>query len=91
MKPYQEVGKTVAKSSDAASGIVSLAFRVVPAPDKLYAAQMLLLLDDVVMEKRTGVATTLGHAIAGADEMLDGWAFSEIETKPDEYFKLVLL
>lgn len=70
---------------------ISLAFRVVPVGDGLFSSQMLLLLDDSVIEKRTGVATTLGHAIAGADEMLDGWAFSEIETKPEEYFKLVLL
>lgn len=70
---------------------VTLAFRVVKAEDGLYAAQMLLLLDDSVMEKRTGVSTTLGHAIAGADEAMDGWAFSEIETKPEEYFKQVML
>lgn len=71
--------------------VVSLAFRVVPMGDGLYAPQMLRLEDDVVVEKRTGVATTLGHAIAGADEVLDGWAFSEIETNAGEFFKAVML
>lgn len=70
---------------------ITLAFRVVPAGDGLYSAQMLLLLDDSVIEKRTGVATTLGHAIAAADEAMDGWAFSEIETKPEEYFMVVMI
>lgn len=73
------------------TGTVSLAFRVWPAGDGLYSAQMLLMLEDTVMEKRTGVATTLGHAIAGTDELLDGWAFSEIEMKPEEYFRAVML
>lgn len=73
------------------AGVISLAFRVVPAADGLFCAQMLMLLDDYVVEKRTGVATTLGHAIAGSDEALDGWAFSEIETKPEDYFSQVLI
>ena len=71
--------------------VVSLAFRVVPMGEGLYASQMLLMLGDLVVEKRTGVATTLGHAIAGADEAMDGWAFSEIETTPDDFFKTVML
>ncbi len=77
--------------SNKAAPVVSLAFRVVPAQEGMASAQMILLLDDVVVEKRTGVATTLGHAIAGADELLDGWAFSQIETKPEDYFKAVML
>lgn len=72
-------------------GVLSLAFRVVPAGDGLYSAQMLLLMDDTIMEKRTSVATTLGHAIAAADEVMDAWAFSEIETKAEDYFKAVML
>lgn len=70
---------------------VSLAFRVVPAGDGLYSAQMLLLSGDTVTEKKTGVATTLGHAIGAADEALDGWAFSEIETAPEDFFNQVLI
>lgn len=71
--------------------VVSLAFRVVPMGEGLYAAQMLLMMGDIVVEKRTGVATTLGHAIAGADEAMDGWAFSEIEITPEAYFKMILI
>lgn len=79
------------EEKEKASEVVTLAFRVVPMGDGLYAAQMLLMLGDFVVEKRTGVATTLGHAIAAADEAMDGWAFSEIEVKPDDYFKMVLI
>lgn len=82
---------TVEKDGNKKTIAVSLAFRVVPAEDGLYSAQMLMLIDDMVVEKRTGVATTLGHAIAGADEAMDGWAFSEIETKAADYFKQVML
>lgn len=79
------------KEKDTAVETISLAFRVVPMGDGLFASQMLMLLGDTVMEKRTGVATTLGHAIAGADEMLDGWAFSEIETNATDFFKTVMM
>lgn len=79
------------EEKDRSTEVVSLAFRVVPMADGLYAAQMLLMLGDLVVEKRTGVATTLGHAIAGADEAMDGWAFSEIETTPDDFFKTVMI
>lgn len=70
---------------------VSLAFRVVPMGDGLYAAQMLRLEGDTVVEKRTGVATTLGHAICTADEAQDGWAFSQIEKAPGEFFMEIIL
>lgn len=86
-----KVGFSNAPVEAAKTGVVTLAFRVVAATDGLYSAQMLMLLDDFVVEKRTGVATTLGHAIAGADEAMDGWAFSEIETAPEDYFKTVML
>ena len=74
-----------------AAVVVTLAFRVVPGEEGLYAHQMLLIMDDMVYEKRTGVFTTLGHAIAASHELLDGWAFSEIEVAPDQYFKEVML
>ena len=70
---------------------VSLAFRVKPCGDNLYAAEMLMLVGDTVVESKQGIATTLGHAIGGADDLMDDWAFSEIETKPEDYFKMVLL
>jgi hypothetical protein len=73
------------------TGIISLAFRVVPDAEALFAPQMLLIQDDVIIEKRTGVYTTLGHAIAAADEVMDGWAFSEIEVDPEEYFRMVMI
>ena len=73
------------------AGVMSLAFRVVPSRDGLFAHQMLLLNDDYVVEKRTGIYTTLGHAIAAADELLDGWAFNEIEQKVEDYFHDVFM
>lgn len=79
------------EEKEKATEVVSLAFRVVPGQDGLYAAQMLLMVGDVVVEKRTGVYTTLGHAIAAADEAMDGWAFSEIEITPDAYFKAIII
>lgn len=73
------------------TGVMSLAFRVVPDAEGLFAHQMLLLNDDFVVEKRTGIYTTLGHAIAAADELLDGWAFNEIEQKAEAYFHNVFM
>ena len=72
-------------------GVTSLAFRVKPHGDNLFSAEMIMLVDDVVVESRHGVATTLGHAIGAADDLMDGWAFSEIETKPEVYFSQVSL
>jgi hypothetical protein len=71
--------------------VVSLAFRVKPMNDGLYGAEILMLVDDVVVEKRNSPGTTLGHAIAAADDLMDGWAFTEIETKPENYFRSVFL
>lgn len=82
-------GGEVDKAQEVAQ--VSLAFRVKPVKDGLYAAEMLMLLGDVVADSRHGIATTLGHAIGAADDLLDGWAFSEIEQKPENYFHDVLL
>jgi len=70
---------------------VTLAFRVKPHGDNLFSAEMLLLQDDIVMEKRHGIATTLGHAIGAADDLMDGWAFNEIEQKAEDYFRNVYL
>lgn len=67
--------------------VTSLAFRVIPAGDGLFSPQMLMIFDDTIVDRRVGVATTLGHAIAAADDLMDGWAFSEVETKPEDYFK----
>lgn len=73
------------------TGVVSLAFRVKPHGDNLFSAEMLLLVDDVVFESRHGIATTLGHAIGGADDLMDGWAFNEIEQKAEDYFRNIYL
>ncbi len=70
---------------------VTLAFRVKPHGDNLFSAEVLMLVDDVVIESRHGLATTLGHAIGAADDLLDGWAFNEIEQKAEDYFKSVYL
>jgi hypothetical protein len=73
------------------TGNVSLAFRVKPHGDNLFSAEILLLRDDTVAESRYGVATTLGHAIGAADDLMDGWAFNEIEQKPEDFFRNVFL
>jgi hypothetical protein len=70
---------------------VSLAFRVKAHGDNLFSAEILMLMGDVVIESRHGIATTLGHAIGAADDLMDGWAFSEIEQKAEEYFRQVYL
>lgn len=76
---------------DAPETVVSLAFRVRPDGDNLFSAEMLLLHEDRVMESRRGVSTTLGHAIGAADDLMDGWAFNEIEQKPEDYFRSVFM
>lgn len=73
------------------AGVVSLAFRVKPHGDNLFSAEILMLVDDVVVESRHGIATTLGHAIGAADDLMDGWAFNEIEQKAEAFFKDVYL
>jgi hypothetical protein len=91
MKKEKSMPKTQVGEADAPEAVVSLAFRVVPDAEGLFAAQILLLKDDVVAEKRTGVYTTLGHAIGAADDLMDGWAFNEIEQKAEDYFRAVFL
>lgn len=71
--------------------VVSLAFRVKADGDNLFSAEMLLLHDDKVVDTRHGISTTLGHAIGAADDLMDGWAFNEIEQKAEDYFKNVYL
>lgn len=70
---------------------LSLAFRVKAHGDNLFSAEMLLLKGDKVVRSRHGAGTTLGHAIGAADNLMDGWAFSEIETKPEDYFETVVV
>jgi hypothetical protein len=70
---------------------ISLAFRVKPMGDGLYAAEILKLEGNRVVEQRNSPGTTLGHAIAAADDLMDGWAFNEIEQKADDYFHAVFL
>jgi hypothetical protein len=95
MKNSKETGKMktqpVEKDGNRKAEVVSLAFRVKAHGDNLFSAEMLLLQDDVVMETRHGIATTLGHAIGAADDLMDGWAFNEIEQKAEDYFRNVYL
>lgn len=84
--PSAKVGEV-----DASEAVVSLAFRVKPMGDGLYAAEMLMLSDNKVIKTRNGPGTTLGHAIAAADDLMDGWAFNEIEQKPEGFFEEVFL
>ncbi len=70
---------------------VSLAFRVKANGDNLFSAEILLLMGDTVIDRRHGISTTLGHAIGAADDLMDGWAFSEVEQKPEDYFRAVFL
>jgi hypothetical protein len=83
--------KTTVGEVDMPKAVVSLAFRVKPMGDGLYAAEMLMLHDSKVVYTRNGPGTTLGHAIAAADDLMDGWAFNEIEQKPESFFKEVFL
>ncbi len=71
------------------NAIATLAFRVIPKPDNLFCAQMLLIKGATVVETRTGVETTLGHAISAADNLLDGFALAAIETPAEKYFEEV--
>lgn len=80
--------KTVVEAKPA---VASLAFRVKPHGDNLFSAEILLLHGDSVITSRHGVGTTLGHAIGAADDLMDGWAFNEIEQKAEDYFKNVML
>lgn len=75
----------------AVEATVSLAFRVRPHGENLFSAEMLLIKGNQVLETRYGPGTTLGHAIAAADDLMDGWAFSEIEKKAEDYFRAVFL
>lgn len=71
--------------------VVSLAFRVVPQGENLFSAEMLMLKGNTVVSKKTGAATTLGHAIGQTDNLLDGWAFDAIERKAEDYFREVVV
>jgi len=81
----------VGEEKEPQNATVSLAFRVVPDAEGLFAAQVLLIKGDSVVEKRTGLFTTLGHAIGAADDLMDGWAFNEVEQKAEAYFRAVFL
>ena len=71
--------------------VVSLAFRVKAHGDNLFSAEILLIKGNEIVDRRNGVATTLGHAIGAADDLMDGWAFNEIEQKAEAFFKEVYL
>jgi hypothetical protein len=95
MKNSKETGKmkteAIERDGNRKVEAISLAFRVKPHKDNLFSAEILLLHDDRVVETRSGPGTTLGHAIAAADDLMDGWAFNEIEQKAENYFREVFL
>lgn len=78
-------------SKETTPGVVSLAFRVKPHGNNLFSAEVLLLRDDRVVKTRHGIDTTIGHATAAADDLMDGWAFNEIEQEPEAYFNEIYL
>lgn len=82
----QDVKPEVKKDS-----VFSLAFRVKDCGDNLFTAEMLLLEDDIVMAKRTGIITSLGHAAGAATDLLDAWSVQKIELDPAEFFRNVFL
>lgn len=71
--------------------VFTLAFRVKDCGDNLFAPEMLLLEGDVVMAKRLGTITSLGHAAGAATDLLDAWAVQEIDLEPTEFYKNVYL
>lgn len=83
--------KTKVGEVEVPEAVATLAFRVKAHGDNLFSPEMLLLKGDKVVETRHGVGTTLGHAIAAADDIMDGWAFNEIEQKAEDYFRAVFL
>jgi hypothetical protein len=95
MKNSKETGtmktQAIEKDGNKKVEVVSLAFRVKAHGDNLFSAEILMLHDDVVVERRNGIATTLGHAIGAADDLMDGWAFNEIEQKAEDFFRNVYL
>lgn len=90
-KKETKMTETKVGEADAPVAVVSLAFRVKPHGDNLFSAEMLLIKDGKVTETRHGPGTTLGHAIAAADDLMDGWAFNEIEQKAEDYFTAVFM
>jgi hypothetical protein len=91
MKKEKKMPNVKVGEAEQKQAVVSLAFRVRADGDNLFSAEILLLHDDKVVEKRNGVSTTLGHAIGAADDLMDGWAFSEVEQTAEEYFRNVYL
>ena len=92
MKKEKAMPKTkVGEEAVPQEAVVSLAFRVKANGDNLFSAEMLLLHGDIVVERRHGVSTTLGHAIGAVDDLMDGWAFNEIEQKAEDYFRNIFL
>ncbi len=91
MKKEKKMVKNEVGEVDAPAAVVSLAFRVKPHGDNLFSAEILLIKNGQVTETRYGPGTTLGHAVAAADDLMDGWAFSEIETKPEKFFREIFI
>jgi len=69
----------MAKTKEA-KGITTLAFRVKPQVDGLFAAEIIKLEGNKITGTREGVATDLGHAIAIADELFSSYSVQVLHT-----------
>lgn len=69
----------------------TIAFRVKPCGDNLFATEILLLKGSAIVETRKGEPTLLGHAIGQAQELLGHWALWEIEKEPVDFFREVAI
>jgi len=73
------------------SEVITLAFRVKSQGSNLFSAEILLIKGDTIVDRREGVGTLLGHAIAASEDLMAGFALNSIETKPEEYFANVMV
>lgn len=67
--------------------VYSLAFNVYAHGDNMFSARMLKLKDSKVTEWKHGVATSLGHAIASAENLMSAYALYEHETPAEKFYE----
>lgn len=67
--------------------VMTVAFGVKAMDGNLFSTEMLLLKGGIVKESKVGEPTLMGHAIGQAQELLGGYAVSELETGPEGYFE----
>jgi len=66
--------------------VYSLAFSVYAHGDNLFSAQITKIKDGKVAEWRHGTGTSLGHAIAVAENLMSGYALYAHEVSPLEFY-----